>query len=58
MHDVMIELICNLEQFITDIEERMVRLVEEMLDKPFPILTEEKFWLFEKTGNRTIYEQE
>ena len=58
MHNVMMELICNLEQFVAEIEERMVCLVEEMLDKPFPLLTEEKFWLFEKTGNRTVYEQD
>ena len=51
-------LIQNLEQFILKMEERMERSVAEMIDQPMPLLTEEKFALFETTGNRLIYEKE
>ena len=54
----MADLIQKLEQFVADMEKRMEDAVAEMLDKPFPVLTEEKFALFETTGNRLIYEHE
>ena len=54
----MTELIQRLEQFILDMEGKMEHAVAELLNEPMPVLTEEKFALFETTGNRLIYEKE
>lgn len=52
------KLIRSLETFISDMEDRMQKEVSEHLNKPMPVLTEEKFALFEKNGNRSIYEKD
>ncbi len=48
----------KLEQFIIKTKEYIIKTVAEMLMQELPMLTEEKFALFQATGNRLIYEQE
>ena len=36
----------------------MEQAVENLLDKSMPVLTEEKFAIYETTGNRSIYEKD
>lgn len=48
----------ELERFIINTEAYLEDMLEQMLQKPLPELTEEKFALFEQTGNRLIYERE
>ena len=48
----------KLEQFIIKTKEYIIKTVAEMLMQELPMLTEEKFALFQVTGNRLIYEQE
>ena len=52
------DLMKQLEQFIKETENYLTEAVKEMLEQEIPILSEEKFALFETTGNRLIYEQD
>ncbi len=46
------------QQFKITTEEYLKAMVEEMLYQPIPKLSMEKFALFQKTGNRLVYELE
>lgn len=52
------KLIRELEAFVEKAEQKMELSVSEYLDKTMPGLTEEKFALYEKNGNRLIYERD
>ena len=51
-------LILQLEQFIIKTKEYITNTVAEMLEQELPVLTEEKFKLFQANGNRLIYEKD
>ena len=51
-------LVSQLKQYIIKTKEYIINIVEEMLEKELPMLTEEKFNLFQTTGNRLVYETE
>lgn len=51
-------MIPKLEQFLIRTKEYISSAVAEMLTQELPVLTEEKFALFQTTGNRLIYEQD
>lgn len=46
----------DLEEYIIQIKHYIIEAVKEMLEQELPILTTEKFALFQTTGNRLIYE--
>lgn len=48
----------QLEQFVIKTKEYIVNTVAEMLEQELPVLTEEKFSLFQTTGNRLVYEND
>ena len=49
-------LITDLERFIAELEAYLEKTVAEMLHQNMPVLLEEKFAGYEKTGNRMEYE--
>ena len=48
--------ITDLEQYIVNLEKYMKETVAEMLHQDMPVLLEEKFAIYEKTGSRMEYE--
>ena len=50
------KLITDLERFIAELEAYLEKTVADMLHAEMPVLSEEKFVIYEKTGNRMMYE--
>lgn len=50
------KLVTDLEQYIINLEAYLEKTVAEMLHQDMPVLLEEKFAIYEKTGNRMEYE--